>query len=67
MPLKAPERESRSTRTGAAAVEIAALTKTFETGSGPVAALHEVTFAAAPARRSASWARRDAGSPRCSR
>ena len=48
MPLKAPERESRSTRSGAAAVEIAALTKTFQTRSGPVAALRDVTFSVAP-------------------
>ena len=44
MPLKAPARESQPARSGTAAVEIAALSKTFETGNGPVPALHDVTF-----------------------
>ena len=48
MPLKAPARESRPTRSGAAAVAVDALTKTFEARGGPVPALREVTFSVAP-------------------
>ena len=48
MPLKAPARESHTTGSGTAAVDVAALTKTFQTRSGPVTALDRVTFSAAP-------------------
>jgi len=45
MPLKAPARESQSTSSRPAAVDVVALSKTFDGRTGPVPALHDVTFA----------------------
>src|SRR5688572_6370087 len=49
MPVKAPAREPpRTTRREAAtAVSVSAISKAFEGRDGPVAALHDVSFAAA--------------------
>ena len=44
MPLKAPERESPSTTSRAAAVAVSAVSKTFAGRDGPVHALREVSF-----------------------
>jgi ABC-type nitrate/sulfonate/bicarbonate transport system ATPase subunit len=44
MPLKAPARESHSTRSGTTAVAVHAVSKTFQTRAGAVPALRDVTF-----------------------
>ena len=48
MPLKAPERESRFTPSRPAAIAVRGLSKTFAGRGGPVPALRDVSFAAAP-------------------
>jgi NitT/TauT family transport system ATP-binding protein len=50
MPLKAPPRESRTTssRPASVAVGLSAVSKTFRARTGPVQALHDVTFAVQP-------------------
>ena len=66
MPLKAPERESRTTTSRPAAVDVAALAKTFQARGGPVAALRDVSFSVATGETLGIVGPvRAAGSPRC--